>query len=126
MPYTPHRNVPLPLHGKVQEELKKMETKGVILKVNSTYTNVNGDGSSLKPSGVVRICVDLKPLNENVLREVYFIPSVSQALALLTGARKFSKMNANSGFWQVPLTPESRLLTTFLTPFSPFHVNKLP
>ena len=79
-----------------------------------------------KPSGAVCICVDLKPLNENVLREVYPIPAVSHTLALLTGAKKFSKIDTNSGFWQVPLTPESRLLTTFLTPFGHFHFNKLP
>ena len=38
----------------------------------------------------------------------------------------FSKLDANSGFWQIPLDPESRLLTTFLTPFGRYCFNKLP
>ena len=38
----------------------------------------------------------------------------------------FSKLDANSGFWQIPLTPNSRPLTTFLTPFGRYCFNKLP
>ena len=38
----------------------------------------------------------------------------------------FSKLDANSGFWQIPLDLESRLLTTFLTPFGRYCFNKLP
>ena len=63
------------------------------------------------------ICVDLKPLNECVLREVYPLPRVDEILAQLAGSRVFSKLDANSGFWQIPLAPSSRLLTTFVTPF---------
>ena len=36
-----------------------------------------------KRSGVVRICVDLKPLNQSVLREVHLIPKVDKTLAQL-------------------------------------------
>ena len=38
----------------------------------------------------------------------------------------FSKLHTNSGFWQIPLDPDSRLLTIFLTPFGRFCFNKLP
>ena len=34
--------------------------------------------------------------------------------------------DANSGFWQIPLATESRLLTTFITPYGQFCFNKLP
>ena len=37
-----------------------------------------------------------------------------------------SKLNANSGFWQIPLSETSRPLTTFITPFGRYHFNKLP
>ena len=78
-----------------------------------------------KKNGIVRICVDLKMLNENVLHKIHPLPKVDETLALLTGATCFSKLDANSGFWQIPLSANSRLLTTFLTPYRRFCFNKL-
>ena len=79
-----------------------------------------------KKSGDVRICVDLKPLNESVLREPHPIPKVDETLGLLSGAVYFSKLDANSSFWQIPLSKKSRPLTTFITPFGRYKFNKLP
>ena len=79
-----------------------------------------------KKSGDIRICVDLQPLNENVLREIHPIPRVDDILAQLAGAKVFSKLDANSGFWQIPLSKKSQLLTTFITPFGRFCFKKLP
>ena len=47
-------------------------------------------------------------------------------LAQLAGAKVFSKLDANSGFWQIPLSQSSRLLTTFITPMGRYCFNKLP
>ena len=47
----------------------------------------------------VRICVDLKSLNDGgVLRETYPIPLIDGSLTWLEGAMIFSKVDANSGF----------------------------
>ena len=78
-----------------------------------------------KKSGTVRICVDLKRLNQSVIREVYPLPKVDETLAELSGATIFTCLDGNSGFWQIPLSPESRLLTTFITPFERYCFNKL-
>jgi len=75
-----------------------------------------------KTNEAVRICIDIKPLNENVLREVHPFPKVETALTQLSGAKVFSKLDTNSGFWQIPLDPDSRLLTTFLTPFGRYYL----
>ena len=79
-----------------------------------------------KSNGTVRICVNLKPLNEDVLREAHPIPKVDEILAQLAGATIFRKLDANSGFWQIPLPPESRPLTKFITPSGRYYFNKLP
>ena len=50
-----------------------------------------------KESGKVRICVDMKPFNESVLREFQPLPKVDTTLAQLAGAKLFSKIDANSG-----------------------------
>ena len=51
-----------------------------------------------KPSGDVRIYVDLTKLNENILREVHLLLSVSYTFAKFGGSKMFSKMDAKSAF----------------------------
>jgi hypothetical protein len=123
---TTARNVALPLRPKVKEELSRMEALGVITKVEEPTDWCAGMVAVPKPSGDVRICVDLKPLNESVRREFHALPKVDDNLAQLAGATVFSKLDANSGFWQVPLAVDSRPLTTFITPFGRYWFNKLP
>ena len=103
-----------------------MEAMGVISKISYPTLWCAGMVVAPKRFGAVRICVDLKPLNQNVLQEVHPIPKVDETLAQLSGATLFSKLDANSGFWQIPLAPESRPLTAFVTPFGRYCFNKLP
>lgn len=103
-----------------------MEAMGVILKVTEPSPWCAEMVVVPKKSGDVRICVDLKPLNESVLRETYPIPKVDETLAQLTGATTFSKLDANSGFWQILLAKSSWILTTFITHFGRYCFNKLP
>ena len=74
-----------------------------------------------KPNGTVRICVDLTKLNATVCRERHILPSVGEILTQIGNAKIFSKLDANSGFWQIKLADESALLTTFITPFTGFQ-----
>ena len=53
-----------------------MEAMGVISKVHDPTQWCAGMVVVPKKSGEVRICVDLKPLNENVLREAHPIPKL--------------------------------------------------
>ena len=120
------RNVPLALRPKVQAELKCMENLGVISRVTEPTPWCAAIVVVPKASGAVQICVDMKHLNENVLREVHPMPKVDTTLVQLTGATVFSKLDANSGIWQIPLAKDSRLLTTFVTPYGRFCFKKLP
>ena len=79
-----------------------------------------------KKTGQLCICVDLKPISESVIRELHPYPTVDETLGQLTEAAVFSNADANSGFWQISLHRESRLLTTFITPFGRYCFNKLP
>ena len=71
-------------------------------------------------------CVDLTKLNEIVCRERHLLPAVDEILAQLSGAKVFTKLDANSGFWQIKLAEESALLTTFITPFGRYCFNRVP
>ena len=80
-----------------------MENLGVIEQVESHREWCAGMVVAPKSSGEVRICVDLTRLNKSVKRENYPLPRVEETLALLEGSKIFSKMDANSGFWQIEL-----------------------
>ena len=99
---------------------------GVITKVNQPTEWCSGMMVVPKANSKVRICVDLTRLNESVKRERHPLPAVDQTLAQLSGAKVFTKLDANSGFWQIPLSPESALLTTFITQFGRYHFRRLP
>ena len=120
------RNIPLPLHDKVKQELDVIEAQGVISKVQQPNLWCTGMVVVKKKNEGVRICIDLKSLNQYVLREHHPLPKVDDILGQLTGATVFSKLDANSGFWQVPLAEKSWLFITFITPFRRYCYNKLP
>jgi hypothetical protein len=41
------------------------------------------------------------------------LPAIDQMLAIIKDAKVFSKLDCNSGFYQVPLTEDCMRLTTF-------------
>ena len=124
--FTP-KNVPLPLRKKVEEELARMESLQVISKIDEPTPWCAGMVViPKKSSDSVHICVDFRPLNDSVLREVHSLPKVEEPLVQLSGATVFSKIDANCGFWQIPLTERSRPFTTFIIPFGRYCFNKLP
>ena len=92
------QSIPLPLHQKVQNELAHIESLGIISKID-TPTPWGADMVVVpKKDKIIRICVDLKPLNQSVLCETHPLPKVDDTLAQLTNAKVFSKQDANSGF----------------------------
>ena len=110
--------------SQVKQELEHMESIGIISRVN-------------EPSQwCVRMVAVQKKIRSThvwiwnlligVSREKHPLPNVDDILAQLSGATVFSKLDAKSWFWQIPLTPSSCLLTTIITPFSRYHFNKLP
>ncbi|KAL6491496.1 hypothetical protein MHYP_G00018410 [Metynnis hypsauchen] len=128
-PYAVHtaRRVPFPMLQKVKEELQRMERNGIIEKVTKPTDWCAPIVPVLKKStGKVRICVDLKKLNKAVKREQYLLPTTEEITTKLSGATVFSSLDAASGFFQIPLHPDSCKLTTFITPFGRFSFKRLP
>ena len=120
------RKVPFPLLDKTKQEIDRMLQSGVISKVNQPTPWSTPMVVTPKENGDVRICVDLTKLNKSILREAYPLPSVDFTLGKLSRSKIFSKIDANSAFWQRKLSESSRLLTTFITLWGRFCFNRLP
>ena len=120
------RRVAIPLLNRVHQELERMERMGVIAKVEQPTEWCSGMVVVPKSNSRVRICMDLTKLNLSVKRERHPLSAVDPTLAQLAGARVFTKLDANLGFWQIPPSISSALLTTFITPFGRFYFRRLP
>lgn len=117
------RPVPLPLLPKVKKDLAPMEELGVISNVEQPTDWCAPMVPVPKQDKEVRICVDLTKLNNSVKRERHMLPAVEHTLGLLDGDKVSSKLD--SGFWQIPLSKESALITTFIISFGRYCFNRL-
>lgn len=79
-----------------------------------------------KPDGKWRLCNDYRQLNKITVRDVYLLPRQSTVLSELSGHNWFSQCDLFSGYYQVPLTPESRKYTAFLTSNNLYEYRVLP
>ena len=112
--YSP-RHIPIPQLEKVVAELKRMLNLGVIRKIDKPTAWCHPIVIVVKPNGEIRLCIDLTKLNAGVERELYQLESVEETLAKLGDECVYmTKVDANSGYWQVPLDEDSQELTTLL------------
>ncbi|KAJ8708897.1 hypothetical protein PYW07_013501 [Mythimna separata] len=122
----PPRKVPFALLKKLREELDRMEEMKVIVKVTKPTEWVNSVVVTVKSSGQLRICLDPRNLNKNIMREHYPLKSIDEIRSQLEGAVCFSHLDAFSGFWMLRLDEYSSELCTFQTPFGRYRYLRLP
>ena len=103
-----------------------MENIGVIKKVTEPARWVSSMIPVSKSNGEIRVCLDPRELNQAIQRQHYPMPSIEDVTARMPNAKVFSKFDATSGYWQLKLTDESSLLTTFNTPFGRNKYVRLP
>ena len=116
--------VALPLLPKVKQELERIEKMGVISKVNGPTDWCAGNGGCAQGC---RECSNLcwpDKVEQECLQRTPHSPCSGPHLGTAQWCK--SKLDANAGFWQVKLSKESALLTTFITPFGRFCFNRLP
>ena len=120
------KRIPLALHDRIKEELKRMESANIITYVDYPTDWVSNMQVVKKANGTLRICLDPKALNQCIKREHYLIPTQQDLFGRLSGKRIFTVLDLSSGFWQMELDQQSSELTTFMTPFGRFRWNRVP
>ncbi|KAK2721380.1 hypothetical protein QYM36_003607, partial [Artemia franciscana] len=79
-----------------------------------------------KKDGGVRLCIDPVDLNKAIKRPYYPVPSFDDAVAELDGAAVFSRLDARSGYWILPLSTRSSYYTTFSTIYGRYRWKRYP
>ncbi|CAB4009628.1 Transposon Ty3-G Gag-Pol poly [Paramuricea clavata] len=103
----PSRTISAALRSRVKEELDDMERKNVIRKVEKPTDWFISMVVVEKPNGKLRICLDPKHLNKAIKREHFQLPTIEDITTRMANAKWFSQLDANHGYWQIPLDKDS-------------------
>ena len=111
----PLRRVPFAVRDKVAGELQHLQDEGVIEAVNEASDWVSPTVIAWKKNGGVRLCVDLRKVNDAVVVEKHPLPNIEEMFTELRNAKYFSKLDLKSAYHQLELDESSRAFTTFIT-----------
>ena len=66
-----------------------------------------------KKDGSLWVCIDLRKLNNQTIKDAQSLPKIEDSLDCLNGATIFMNLDLQSGYWQVEMTEDSKPLTAF-------------
>ena len=108
----------------VQAQLADLINKGLIQPSKSPY------GAPIifvpKKNGKLRMCVDYRALNKITVKNRYPLPRIDELLDRLQGATVFSKLDLQSGYWQIRIKEDDIPKTAFRTRYGHFEWRVLP
>ena len=79
-----------------------------------------------KKEGEIRFCIDYRRLNAITRDDLYPTPRLEEPLHLMKGCDRFSIMDCDSCYWQIPLDEESKEKSTFICHLGTFSFNVMP
>ena len=77
-----------------------------------------------KKSGKIRLCVDLRNLNQVSLKDQYSFPKMDHILQRVVGSSRISLLDGFSGFNQILVHPDDQDKMAFTTPWGTFKYVK--
>ena len=113
------RRTPAGFANEEEVHLEKMLKAGVIQHSVSEWSSA--PVLVRKRDGTVRWWVDYRALNSVTTKDVFPLPLVDDCLDTLVGNSWFSKLDANSGYWQIPISEPDRKKTAFITKYGLFE-----
>ena len=111
----PARKEPYHKRVKIGEAIDKLLADGVIELATGPTEWCSPLHAMVKKDKSLRVCVDMRKVNEAILRTRHPIPTLDDAIEQIAEAKStiFSKVDLNQGYHQIELDEESRNLTTF-------------
>ena len=124
--FRPKRPVPYAALPLVDEELKRLESMGVLQPV--TYSAWAAPIVVVKkPNGSIRLCADFSTgLNAALESNCYPLPVPEDIFTILNGGTCYAKIDLAEAYLQIEVSPASRELLTINTHRGLFQYTRLP
>ena len=124
----PPSKVPQVMIQPLKEELSRMEKLGVIRKldINEATDWCHNLVLVCKPSGKLRVCLDARTINQVLHFHVHNSHTFQDIASSIKKVKRISKIDANSGFWTLPMDATSQLLMMFNSPWGRYCFMKMP
>ena len=71
----------------------------------------------------LRMCIDYRALNSQIIKNRYALPRIDDLLDQLYEAKRFSKIDLTSGYWQIAIAAADRYKTAFRTRYGHYEFN---
>ena len=117
------RRTPACFVGEEESHLRKMLEAGVIQPSTSDWASA--PVLIRKRDGSVRWCIDYRGLNSVTVKDVFPLPLIEDCMDSLAGKEWFSKLDANSAYWQIRIKESDRKKTAFTTKYGLFEHVKM-
>ena len=108
---------------KVTEPTEWVNSFVIVEKVIDS-SNAHSPNHVIKKS--ISLCIDPKDLNEALEREPYYSRTIDELISMFAGAKVFTIVDMDKGYWQVVLHPESRKLTCMAFDIGRYQFKRLP
>lgn len=105
------RRVPLAKRDEAKQIMENMQKNGIIEPSTSPWSSPVV--LVKKKDGSTRFCVDYRKLNEVTKKDSYPLPRIDDTIDTLSGAKWFSTLDLQSGYWQVEIEESDREKTAF-------------
>ena len=124
--YMKARTLPFPIKDAYEESLDKLESEGIIRKVECSPW-ASPTVPVRKPNGSIRICADYsRTINAHSELERYPLPTIEEIRAKLNGGQKFTTLDLSQAYHQLELDEKSRVYTTISTHRGLYEYVRLP
>ena len=108
----------------VTSEIQRMLEAGVIEQTVSPYASPIV--LVKKRDGTDRFCIDFRRLNRITVFDAEPMPTADDIFAKLRYDTFFSKLDLSKGYWQIPMRPEDKPKTAFVTQDGIYQFRKMP
>ncbi|KAJ8028616.1 hypothetical protein HOLleu_30909 [Holothuria leucospilota] len=119
-----YRRIAPAQYDQVRQCLQDMLDSGAIRESHSPYASPIVVVK--KKDGSIRLCIDYRRLNNDTIKDAYALPRIEESLDALCGAKWFSSLDLQSGYWQIEMAEKDKEKTAFTTPMGFYECNRMP